>query len=87
MPEEEGRAKEALEMAKTIVDLHKLPSTMKVLRSRVAGQEIVRAADEQGVDMIIIGMKPGMGVALETFSGPWMSSCARLPVRYSSMGH
>jgi nucleotide-binding universal stress UspA family protein len=68
MPEEEGRAKEALEMAKTIVDLHKLPSTMKVLRSRVAGQEIVRAADEQGVDMIIIGMKPGMGVALETFS-------------------
>jgi len=68
MPQEEGRANEALEMARTIVDLHGLPSKMKVLRARVAGQEIVREAAEQRVDMIIVGMKPGMGVAHEDFA-------------------
>ncbi len=68
MPEEEIKAREALEMAKTIVDLHKLPATMRVLRARVAGQEIVRAAAEQEADMIIIGMKPGMGLAWDTFT-------------------
>ena len=37
MPDEEARGLEAMKLAKTIIDLHKLPSTMKVLRARVAG--------------------------------------------------
>ncbi len=68
MPEEERRGREALEMAKTIVDLHGLPSIMKIIRARVAGQEIVRAAAEQEVDLIIMGMKPGMGLSYEDFA-------------------
>jgi len=68
MPDEEAQGMEALKMAKTIVDLHRLPSTVKVLRARVAGQEIVREAAEQDVDMIIVGMRPGMGLAYETFA-------------------
>ena len=68
MPDEEARGREALSMAKTIVDLHGLPSTMKVLRARVVGQEIAREAAEQGVDMIVVGMKPGMGIGYDAFA-------------------
>jgi nucleotide-binding universal stress UspA family protein len=67
MPEEETKAKEALEMAKTIVDLHGLPSTMEVLRARVAGEKIAQTAREQEVDMIVVGMRPGMGLPHEAF--------------------
>ena len=68
MPEEETKAKEALELAKTIVDLHGLPSTMEMLRSRVAGERIAQVAREQDVDMIVVGMRPGMGLAYEAFA-------------------
>jgi len=68
MPEAEAKASDALEMARTIVDLHKLPSKVQVLRARVAGEEIVRAAAEQEVDMIVVGMKAGIGLAYEAFT-------------------
>jgi len=68
MPAEEEKGREALGMAKTIVDLHGLPSTMKIIRARVAGQEIARAAAEQDADLIILGMKPGMGLTYESFA-------------------
>jgi nucleotide-binding universal stress UspA family protein len=68
MPQEEAKAKEALELAKTIVDLHGLPSRMEVLRARVAGERIAQVAGEQGVDLIIVGMKPGMGLPYEAFA-------------------
>ncbi len=68
MPEEEARGMEALTLAKTIVDLHRLPSTMKVLRARVAGQRIVQEAVEQEADMIVMGMKPGMGIEYDSFA-------------------
>jgi nucleotide-binding universal stress UspA family protein len=68
MPDAEVKANEALKMAKTIVDLHGLPSKVQVLRARVAGEEIVRAASEQEVDMIVVGMRAGMGLAYETFT-------------------
>jgi nucleotide-binding universal stress UspA family protein len=68
MPDEETRGMEALKLAKNIVDLHKLPSTMKVLRARIAGQGIVQEALEQEADMIVVGMKPGMGIAYDAFA-------------------
>ncbi len=68
MPEEEARGLEAMKLAKTIIDLHKLPSTMKVLRARIAGQGIVQEALQQDVDMIVVGMKPGMGIAYDAFA-------------------
>lgn len=68
MPAEEEKGQEALKMAKTIVDLHRLPSKIKIIRARTAGQEIVREAAEQDVNLIIIGMKPGMGLTHETFA-------------------
>ncbi len=68
MPDEEARGLEAMKLAKTIIDLHKLPSTMKVLKARIAGQGIVQEALEQEVDMIVVGMKPGMGIAYDAFA-------------------
>ncbi len=68
MPDEEAKAQEALGLAKTIVDLHGLPSSMKIIRARVAGVEIAREATEQDADMIIMGMRPGMGVGYEAFA-------------------
>lgn len=68
MPDEEARGLEAMKLAKTIIDLHKLPSTMKVLRARIAGQGIVQEAQEQDVDMIVVGMKPGMGIGYDAFA-------------------
>ncbi len=68
MPEEETKAREALELAKTIVDRHGLPSTMEMLRARVAGERIAQVAGEQDVDMIVVGMRPGMGLAYEAFA-------------------
>ena len=68
MPDEEARGLEAMKLAKTIIDLHKLPSTMKVLRARVAGQGIVQEARQQDVDMIVVGMQPGMGIAYDAFA-------------------
>ncbi len=67
LPDEEARGIEALNLAKTIVDLHGLSSTMKGLRARVAAQEIAREAADQGADMIVMGMKPGIGIAHEDF--------------------
>jgi nucleotide-binding universal stress UspA family protein len=68
MPEEETKANEALELAKTIVDLHGLPSTREVLRARVAGEKIAQVAREQDVDLIVVGLRPGMGLAYEAFA-------------------
>jgi nucleotide-binding universal stress UspA family protein len=68
MPDEEARGLAAMKLAKTIIDLHKLPSTMKVLRARIAGQGIVQEALRQDVDMIVVGMKPGMGIAYDAFA-------------------
>ena len=68
MPEEEAKAREALELAKTIVDLHGLSSTMETLRARVAGEKIAQVAREEDVDLIVVGMRPGMGLAYETFA-------------------
>jgi nucleotide-binding universal stress UspA family protein len=68
MPEEEAKAREALKMAKTIVDLHGLPSRTEIMRARVAGERISQAAREQDMDMIIVGMRPGMGLPYEAFA-------------------
>ena len=68
MPEEEAKAREALDLAKTIVDLHGLSSTMEMLRARVAGEKIAQVAREEDVDLIVVGMRPGMGLAYETFA-------------------
>jgi nucleotide-binding universal stress UspA family protein len=68
LPEAEAQASQALDMASTIVTLHKLPYRVQVLRARVAGEEIVRAAAEQDIDMIVVGMKPGIGLIYENFA-------------------
>jgi nucleotide-binding universal stress UspA family protein len=68
MPQEEFKAREALELAKTIVDLHGLPSRIETLRARVAGERIAQVAREQDIDMIIVGIRPGMGLPYEAFA-------------------
>jgi nucleotide-binding universal stress UspA family protein len=68
MPQEEAKAREALQLAKTIVDLHGLPSRTEILRARVAGERITQAAREEDIDLIIVGMRPGMGLPYEAFA-------------------
>lgn len=68
MPQEEARAWEALRMAKTIVEMHGLPSSMQIMRARVAGERIIQVAREQEVDMIILGLHPGMGLSYDLFA-------------------
>ncbi len=68
LPTEESKAREALQLAKTIVDLHDLSSTMEVLRSRIAGEKIIQVAREKEVDLIIVGIKSGMEFPYEDFA-------------------
>ncbi len=68
MPQAEEKANEALKLAKTIVDLHGLPSRTEILRARVAGERIAQAAGEEGVDLIVVGLKAGMNLPYETFA-------------------
>ncbi len=68
MPQEEAKAGDALRLAKTIVDLHGLPSRTVILRARVAGERIAQAAREEGVDLIIVGLRAGMQIPYETFA-------------------
>ena len=68
MPQEENKGREALDLAKTIVNLHGLPSQMEILRARVAGEKIATTAAEEDVDMIIVGTRPGLGSAYEDFA-------------------
>jgi nucleotide-binding universal stress UspA family protein len=68
MPQDEAKAREALELAKTIVDLHGLPWRMEILRARVAGEKIAQVAREEDIDLIILGIRPGRGIPYEAFT-------------------
>lgn len=61
--EAECKAAEALERAKEIVVLHGLEATTRVERAREAGEGIIRAAKDQGADVIVMGIRPRIGLA------------------------
>ena len=62
LPETESKAKKAIERAKEIVVLHGLEATDRIERAREAGEGIIRAANDQGVDAIVMGVRPRIGL-------------------------
>jgi len=63
LPREEKKAKEALARAESIVKLRGLPAVCKIERSREAAEEIIRAAKEYDVDIIVMGVRPRLNPA------------------------
>jgi nucleotide-binding universal stress UspA family protein len=57
MPEAEEQAKQILNRGKEIVELHHLPPVILVERAREAGEGIIRAAKDNQVDVIVLGMR------------------------------
>jgi len=58
IPHAEKKALEILEEGKKLVELHELPCRTLIQRARTAGPGIVQAAQDEEVDMIVIGIKP-----------------------------
>ncbi|MEW6040841.1 MAG: universal stress protein [Elusimicrobiota bacterium] len=58
LPQAEAKANDALERAISIVTLRGLKPVSKIDRARIAGEEIIRTAREDDVDLIVLGIKP-----------------------------
>lgn len=63
LPQVEEQAARALERAKSIVEMHALQADTEVIRARDAGEGIARAARDNDVDVIVLGISPGSGLA------------------------
>ena len=58
MVKAEAKANEAIERAKSIVELRGLKPIIKLEKARIAGEEIVNLAKNEEVDLIVLGIKP-----------------------------
>jgi nucleotide-binding universal stress UspA family protein len=61
----EEQADAALARAEKIVRLHGLEPERLLARARVAGEEIVRMARDSGADLIVMGIRPRVGLREE----------------------
>ena len=59
LPDAEALAQQALERGKDIVELHQLVSIPLIERAREAGEGIIKAAKDNQVDVIVLGIGPG----------------------------
>lgn len=62
LPEVEERARRELAQAKTIVAMHGLEAQIDIIRARDAGEGIARVARDRGVDLIVLGISPDVGL-------------------------
>jgi nucleotide-binding universal stress UspA family protein len=58
IPEGEVQGNEALERGKAVVELHDLIPILRLERAREAGEGIIKAAKENEVDVIVLGIRP-----------------------------
>lgn len=58
LPEDETKAKAALERAEQIVQLRGLQPVSMIEKARIAGEEIIRTALENRIDLIVLGIRP-----------------------------
>ena len=65
MPEAETRAQEILKEGESIVSLRGLPVKGEVRRGRVVGEEIIRVAKDWGADLIVMGIRSQIRMAVE----------------------
>jgi len=63
MPEQEKRAQEILDRAKSIVEQHELVAREHIERAREAGEGIIRAAKDHNADLIVMGVRPSVGAS------------------------
>ena len=63
IPREEKKAKDALDRAESIVNVHGLQVIRKIERAREAAEEIIRSAKEYDVDIIVMGVRPRLNPA------------------------
>jgi nucleotide-binding universal stress UspA family protein len=62
LPMVEEQANRALAEAKTIVKMHALEAKAEIIRAREAGEGIARVARDRGVDLIVLGISPELGL-------------------------
>ncbi len=62
MEDEDKHAKEAISHADELAALHKMKNKSLIVRSRSAGEEIVKLAKEQNADVIVMGIKQHIGL-------------------------
>ncbi len=62
MQDEDKNAREAITHAEELATLHKMKSVSLIVRSRSAGEEIVKLAKEQDADVIIMGIRQHVGL-------------------------
>lgn len=62
MGEEDKIAQEAITHAVQLAELHKMKSKSLIVRSRSAGEEIVKQAKEQDADVIVMGIRQHIGL-------------------------
>jgi len=58
LPAEEKAAEEALSQATDIIESHGLPSKSLVTRERDVARGVLRAAEDEKVDMVVLGINP-----------------------------
>jgi nucleotide-binding universal stress UspA family protein len=69
LPEQEEKATEALAAGAKLVRAHRLAAVQRLERAREAGRGIIKAAKEMQVDLVVVGLDPNRGVAVEAI-GP-----------------
>lgn len=67
--EAEEKARQALDRAKEIVNLHDLTPVALLERAREAAEGIIRVAIEKEVDLIVVGIRPSLKGAQHIFLG------------------
>jgi nucleotide-binding universal stress UspA family protein len=63
LPDAEEKAQGAINRARAIVELHKLPVSETIERAREAGDGILKAAQERDADVIVMGIRPQLSIA------------------------
>jgi nucleotide-binding universal stress UspA family protein len=67
LPQAEQKAQEALLRGKEIVALHHLTPIVLAERAREASEGIIRAAKEQGADLVVLGLRTNLKAAQYLF--------------------
>ena len=65
LPEQEEKAAEALASGAKLVRAHRLTAVQRLERAREAGRGIIKAAREMQVDLVVVGLDPNRGIAVE----------------------
>lgn len=76
LPEEEERARCALERSARLVRAHHLNPLERVERDRDAGRGILKVAKDLNVDLVVVGLDPNRGLAIQPI-GPTTETLLR----------